>query len=173
MSVGVEGERVVVSTKLSTVLGVLDRGAITIAAASLLGMAAVEAWQVFARYVLNDSPSWTEPIALLLMSTAMMLGAAAGVRASRHFGFFIAVEHAPPRVKRVLLIVARLIAAAIGLMFAVWGADLMLDAWDFPMAGAPLPQGLVFAPMCVGGLLIMLFAIEHLVTPPPDRPSAH
>jgi TRAP-type C4-dicarboxylate transport system permease small subunit len=173
MSVGVEGERVTASTKLSTVLSVLDRGTITIAATSLLGMAAVEGWQVFARYVLNDSPSWTEPIALLLMSTAMMLGAAAGVRANRHFGFFIAVEHAPARVRRVLLIVARLIAAAIGVMFAFWGADLMLDAWDFPMAGAPLPQGIVFAPMCVGGLLIALFAIEHLLTPPPDRSSAH
>jgi TRAP-type C4-dicarboxylate transport system permease small subunit len=173
MSVGVEGERVAVSTKLNAVLSVLDRGAITIAAASLLAMAAVEGWQVFARYVLNDSPSWTEPIALLLMSTAMMLGAAAGVRANRHFGFFIAVEHAPPRGRRVLLIVARLIAAAIGLMFALWGGDLMLDAWDFPMAGAPLPQGIVFAPMCVGGVLIMLFAIEHLVAPPPARQSAH
>jgi TRAP-type C4-dicarboxylate transport system permease small subunit len=173
MNIGVEGESVVASTKLRTVLSVLDRGAITIAAASLLGMAGVEAWQVFARYVLNNSPSWTEPIALLLMSTAMMLGAAAGVRASRHFGFFIAVEYAPPRVRRVLLIVARLIAAAIGLMFAFWGADLMIDAWDFPMAGAPLPQGIVFAPMCIGGVLILLFALEHLIFPPPDRPTAH
>ena len=40
----------------------------------------VEAWQVFARYVLNDSPGWTEPVALLLLNIAMMFGAAVGVR---------------------------------------------------------------------------------------------
>jgi TRAP-type C4-dicarboxylate transport system permease small subunit len=119
--------------------------------------------------VLNDSPSWTEPLALLLMSTSMMLGAAAGVRANRHFGFFIVVEYAPPVVKRVLQTIARLIAAGIGLMLAVWGADLMADAWDFPMAGAPLPQGVVFLPMCVGGSLIALFALENIIAPP----SAH
>ena len=43
------------------------RCAITIACAALIAMTVVEGWQVFARYVLNDSPSWTEPVALLLM----------------------------------------------------------------------------------------------------------
>ncbi len=46
---------------------------LVVAGASIVGMACVEGWQVFARYVLNRSPSWTEPVALLLMSTAMML----------------------------------------------------------------------------------------------------
>ena len=58
--------------------------------AALLGLVVVQGWQVFARYVLNDSPSWTEPVALLLLSTAMSLGAAAGVQRGRHFGFFAA-----------------------------------------------------------------------------------
>ncbi len=85
-------------------LDVLARAAVTIASAALVGMAIVEGWQVFARYVLNDSPSWTEPVALLLMSTVMMLGAAVGTRNDAHFGFFIAVEAAPaqdpPRAAR-------------------------------------------------------------------------
>ena len=141
--------------------------AVAIAGASIVGMAAVEAWQVFARYVLNNSPSWTEPVALLLMSTAMMLGAAAGVRANRHFGFFLLVEHAKPGARRILLFIPKLIALAIGIMLAGWGAEMMIDAWDFRMAGAPLPQGVVFLPMCVGGLLIALFALEQLISPPP------
>ena len=52
---------------------------------ALAGMAAVQAWQVFARYVLNDSPGWTEPVALLLLNTVMMLGAAIGVRTGQPF----------------------------------------------------------------------------------------
>jgi TRAP-type C4-dicarboxylate transport system permease small subunit len=152
---------------LNAVLRAAANGALAVAGASVVGMAAVEAWQVFARYVMNDSPSWTEPVALLLMSTAMMFGAAAGVRANRHFGFFIVVDFAKPAVQRVLRCIARLIILGIGVMFAVWGGEMMLDAWSFPMAGAPLPQGLVFLPMCAGGALIALFAIEQLVSPPP------
>lgn len=147
----------------------LARCAILIASASLVGMALVEGWQVFARYVLNNSPSWTEPVALLLMSTVMMLGAAVGTRNDAHFGFFIAVEAAPPSLRRTLLAIARLIAAAIGLLLAVWGGELLLDSWSVPMAGAPLPQGLVFLPFSVGGALIALFAIERLIVSPDSR----
>ena len=85
-------------------------------------MALVEAWQVFARYVLNDLPSWTEPVALLCMSTTMMFGAAVGVRSKRHFGFFILVESCHAAVCAAFCSVfARLIAAAIGLMLAGLG----------------------------------------------------
>jgi TRAP-type C4-dicarboxylate transport system permease small subunit len=150
-------------------LTLLARITLVIAGAALVGMAIVEGWQVYARYVLNDSPSWTEPVALLLMSTVMMAGAAIGTRSDAHFGFFIAVEHTPVRTRRGLLAIARLIAAAIGLMLSVWGGRLLVDGWDVPMAGAPLPQGIVFLPFCFGGALIALFAIERLITSPTSR----
>ncbi len=150
----------------------LARIASFIAGASLVGMAIVEGWQVFARYVLNNSPSWTEPVALLLMSTVMMVGAAIGTRSDAHFGFFIAAEHAPLRLRRVLLALARLIAAAVGLMLSIWGGRLLADGWSVPMAGAPLPQGIVFLPFCVGGALIVVFSIERLITSPDSRTGA-
>lgn len=31
------------------------------------------------------------------------------------------------------------------------------------MAGASLPQGIAYAPMCLGGALILLFALERLL----------
>ena len=149
---------------------VLARVATTIACASLVGMTLVEAWQVFARYVLNDSPVWTEPVALLLMSAAMMFGAANGVRSESHFGFFLALHVSPPRVRAGLLAVSRIIFAAIGVVLSFWGAVLLADGWSIPMAGAPLPQGLYFLPIGVGGALIAVFALERLVSaaPPPS-----
>ena len=140
--------------------------AVGIAGTAIVGMALVEAWQVFARYVMNDSPSWTEPVALLLMSTAMMFGAAVGVRTNRHFGFFLLLEHLRPTPRRVLIVLARSIAAGVGLMLSGWGARMLSDSWDFPMAGAPLPQGMVFLPVCIGGALMALFAIEQIISPP-------
>jgi TRAP-type C4-dicarboxylate transport system permease small subunit len=146
----------------------LSKFTIGIAGAAVVGMAAVEAWQVFARYVLNDAPSWTEPVALLLMSTAMMFGAAAGVRSNRHFGFFILVDAARPGIRRVLQLLARLVAGGVGLMLMAWGASMAVDAWGYSMAGAPLPQGLVFLPLCLGGALITAFSIEWILLPDRD-----
>jgi TRAP-type C4-dicarboxylate transport system permease small subunit len=148
---------------LNVALSRVADAALAFASVALFAMALVEAWQVFARYVLNDSPSWTEPVALLLMSTTMMLGAAVGVRGNRHFGFFVLVENVPARFGKVLRLIAGLVALGVGLMLAVWSAQMLLDAWGYPIAGAPLPQGVVFLPMCVGGALIALFALERLI----------
>lgn len=145
--------------------GWLDRLAsfsTAIAGFALLGMVAVQGLQVFARYVLNDSPGWTEPVALLLLNTAMSFGAAAGVQRGSHFGFFILVHSVGPRLRLVLTAIANLVIASIGAVLALWGGELLLDGLDIPMAGAPLPQSAVYAPMSVAGALICLFALQRL-----------
>jgi TRAP-type C4-dicarboxylate transport system permease small subunit len=148
---------------VSSSLAPLARVTIAVAGVALVAMAGIQAWQVFARYVLDDPPSWTEPLALLCMSTTLMFGAAAGVHAGRHFGFFIVVEHARPTLRRLMQFVARLIAALVGILFALWGGEMMVDAWDYEIAGAPLPQGIMFVPLCLGGALIAIFSIEQLI----------
>jgi len=144
-------------------MGRLAGATVALACAALVGVAAIEGWQVFARYVLNNSPSWTEPVALLCMSTAMMCGAAAGVRSNRHFGFFMLAEHAPQPIRRILQLLPWFIAIVIGLLFLIAGSHLVLESWDFRMAGAPLPQGSIYLPIAGGGGLIALFAIERLI----------
>jgi TRAP-type C4-dicarboxylate transport system permease small subunit len=143
----------------TSALAPLAHIAIAVAGVALVAMAGIQAWQVFARYVLDDPPSWTEPLALLCMSTTLMFG----VHSGKHFGFFIAVEHARPSLRRLMQTVARLIAAVVGSLFALWGGEMMIDAWDYEIAGAPLPQGIMFLPLCLGGALIAIFSIEQLI----------
>jgi TRAP-type C4-dicarboxylate transport system permease small subunit len=156
------------ATETNNLLAWVARVATAVAGAALLGMAATEAWQVFARYVLNDSPGWTEPVALFLLNTAMSLGAAAGVRSWSHFGFFILVHNAPVALRRALQAFACLLVAAVGAALAVWGAQLLLDGIAVPAAGTLLPESAVFLPMTVGGALMFVFAIERLLVPIPD-----
>jgi TRAP-type C4-dicarboxylate transport system permease small subunit len=144
------------------ILDAMARSALWIAGSALVVMALVEFWQVFARYVLNDSPSWTEPVALLAMKWAMMLGAAAGVRAESHFGFFLFVQQARPAVNRMLVAFARLVMLATGALLAWWGAILVRDGWDVPMAGISMPEGAGYLPVAAGGALIAIFAAGAL-----------
>ena len=44
---------------------------VRIAAAGLVLMTAIVGWQVFGRYVLNSSPSWSEQAALTLMMAGL------------------------------------------------------------------------------------------------------
>jgi TRAP-type C4-dicarboxylate transport system permease small subunit len=133
-----------------------------IALLSLCALVLALAWQVFGRYVLNASPSWTEPVALTLMSVVALFGAALGVRKETHFNFPTLAHSTPPPVRAALKALSRLIAMAFGLALAAFGGVLMRDGWDVPMAGAPLPEGAAYAGIALGGVLIALFAFERL-----------
>ena len=149
---------------LTRALDGLSVAVMGLAGMALVAMALIQAWQVFARYVLNDSPGWTEPLALLLMSFAVMFGASVAVRRETHFAFQTVLHALPARPQWVLKSISRLIAVAAGAGLMWLGGSLMIDEWPVAMAGAPLPSGLKFAGLCVGGALILLFSIERLLT---------
>lgn len=151
---------------IARVMRALARIAVGLAASALLALVAVQAWQVFARYVLNDSPSWTEPVTVVLLTSAMSFGAAACVHAGRHFAFTLLIDRASPRGRRAIGVFIEFVVAAIGLLLAWGGARLWLDGLGIGMAGAPLPQGTPFLPLAVGGALMALFALQRLFAPP-------
>ena len=135
---------------------------IAIAAIALVGLVLVQSWQVFTRYVLNDSPSWTEPVTLLLLATAMGMGAAAGVHTHRHFGFYLLHDHVRPGVRKLIDVLVALVIIGIGTTMAWWGAILLVDGLDISAAGARLPQSINYLPLSAGGALMALFAFNRL-----------
>lgn len=133
------------------------------AGTALVVMALVQFWQVFARYVLNDSPGWTEPVALLFMSLAVMSAAAVAVRRETHFAFLTLRDEMPRPLSGAAKILSRLIAAGTGGALMLMGGRLMIDDWSVPLAGAPLPSGLKFVGLTIGGALMLIFAVERLL----------
>lgn len=148
---------------LSRVLAVVNRAALWISGIGLILMTAFVAWQVFGRYVLNESPSWTEPASLLLMSWFILLGSAVGVREGSHLGFEIALHHAPPGLRQIMLAVTEVLVVVFGAAMAWYSADLAAGTWSAAMLGLPIPQGMDYVPLVVGGILISLFSLEKLV----------
>ncbi len=147
----------------------LDRLAdavVALAALALVGLVAVQGWQVFARYVLNDSPSWTEPVTLALLTSAMAFGAAAGVHNDRHFAFTLLVDIVPPTLRRALFVFAKLVIALLGAVLAWWSFALFLGGMDVRTAGAPFPETLPYAPVALGGALMTIFALARCFRAP-------
>ena len=142
----------------------LERAALILAGASLVAVVAVQAWQVFARYVLNNSPAWTEPLALVFICNTAMLGAAVSARRETHFAFPLLADSAPRPIRITCRALSRLAMIALGAGLSIYGAMLAINSWDVAMAGAGLPVGLRFAPVAWGGALIAVFATERLVS---------
>lgn len=135
--------------------------ALWIACCALVALTVVQVWQVVTRYVLDSPAAWTEPVSLLLLKIALMLGAAVGVRQETHFRFALGAAAAGP-LRGPLEAFGRLATAAMGAVLAVWGTSLMIATWQLKTPGAPLPTGLNFLPFVIGGALMALFAIERL-----------
>ncbi|MFL5191667.1 MAG: TRAP transporter small permease [Microvirga sp.] len=148
---------------LSRILAVVNRAALWISGIGLILMTAFVAWQVFGRYVLNQSPSWTEPASLLLMSWFILLGSAVGVRDGNHLGFEIALHYAPQGLRQTMLAVTEVLVFIFGGAMAWYGTALAVETWSAAMPGLPIPQGFDYVPLAVGGVLIALFSLEKLV----------
>lgn len=131
------------------------------AAIGLVLMTVIVGWQVFGRYVLNSSPSWSEQASLTLMIWYVSFAAAAGVREGFHIRI-VAIENAAPvRLRRYMRIASNLVVAGCGVAMLVWGGDLVARTWSHVIPSLGLPRGLAYLGLPIAGALILLFAIER------------
>lgn len=133
------------------------------AGVGLILMTAIIAWQVFARYVLNDSPAWGEQAALLLMIWYVMLAAAAGVREGFHIRITVLADNLPGRSKRVINLVSHAVVGLFGLAMVWWGVELAHETWEHVIPTLGLSRGYAYVPIPISGLLIFGFALEHVI----------
>ncbi len=141
----------------------MSRTALYVSGVGLLVMTAAVFWQVIGRYVFNDSPSWTEPFSLLLMSWFILLGAAVGVREGDHLGFEIGLHYASPSTRRIMEVTTHLLVTLFGAAMAYYGWELAMGTWSAKMAGIDLPQGVDYLPLAGGGAMIALFSFEKML----------
>ena len=136
---------------------------VKVAAVGLIAMTLIVGWQVFGRYVLNASPSWSEQASLTLMIWYVALAAAAGVREGFHIRI-VALENAVgPHTRRTMRMLSDLVVAGCGLVMTIWGAELVVRTWPHVVPSLGIPRGLAYAGLPIAGALIVLFALERLL----------
>lgn len=141
----------------------ISRLTLVFAAAGLVVMTAVIGWQVFARYVLSDSPAWAEAASLALMVWFILLAAAVGVREQFHIGMTAATNAMPPALAKLSRAFSLLMVGAFGAAMGVWGGELVIRTWDIEIATLGISRGFSYLPLPIAGWLIVFFSVEHLI----------
>lgn len=148
---------------IKPILGGLSRLSLYISGIGMIAMTLIVGWQVFGRYILNDSPSWSEPLSLYLMSWFIMLGAAVGVRESVHLGLDIVRYVMPPAIQKAMDLLSLGLIVLFGIGMAYYSTLLAIGTWSATIPVLGWPGGTDFIPMIVGGAMISLFALERFV----------
>jgi TRAP-type C4-dicarboxylate transport system permease small subunit len=131
--------------------------------AGLLLMTFIIAWQVFARYVLNDSTAWAESAAQLLMIWYVMFAAAAGVREGFHIRISVVANAFSGKWRRAFNFSAHAVVGLFGALMAIFGTELMLATWEHVIPALNLPRGVAYIPIPLAGLAIVGFSVEQVI----------
>ena len=136
---------------------------VEVAAGLLMGAITVlVSVQVFARYVLNDTPAWSEELCRYFFVWASFLGACVAMRRTAHLGVDSLVTRLPARAREV---VHHAVCAIVGVFAAimVWQGQALVPEMATqrsPSMGISLQY--VFAAIPIAGALILALQVRDL-----------
>ena len=135
----------------------------------LAGLGVVVLAGVVLRYAFNNEPPYIEQLALLLVISVAMFGAATVAHDAGHIGLDSLVKLLPAAARRE---VARFVAA-MTILFAlvlVWGSlQMALSTGNDRIPTLGISEAWRYLPPVVAGVLIALFSIEHALRPTVPR----
>ena len=132
-------------------------------ALGLVVMTAIVGWQVFGRFVLDSSPSWTEQASLVLMIWYVMFAAAAGVYEGFHIRIALIEERFGERARGLRRVVAAIVAL-MGLVLLVYGLQLCWQVRGNVIPSLGISRAVAYVPLPVSGLLMAIFALGRMIS---------
>lgn len=120
-------------------------------------------YQVIGRYVFNDTPTWAESGAVLLVLYVTMLGMAVGVRDAGHIGLESLLVLVPEGVRLKMELLIHALVLVFGLIMAYNCALLAQSVWDYKIPTLGLSEAFKYAPPALAGVLIALFSLEQII----------
>ena len=136
---------------------------LSLSALFLLVMSLTVGWQVWGRYVLNETPIAAEPLSLIFMLYLCLMGAAVGVREGFHMGMQVFLELLPAAGRRACEMLSLVLVGGFAVGMVWYGGHLAIVTAHDNIPSVDLPQGVFYASLPLSGAAIVLFVIERLI----------
>ncbi|MDY8108940.1 TRAP transporter small permease [Fulvimarina sp. 2208YS6-2-32] len=150
---------------LARIVAALDALASLLMAISgvmMVTLIAIFGWLVFGRYVLNNTPTWVEQAAILLIVWITFLGSSVGVWRSTHLSIDFVREALPEGPREILRVATDVGLVVFGGYMCWYGAVLALNNARRVMPMLGISEGWRGAPLSLCGALVVLFALARL-----------
>ena len=134
-----------------------------VAVVGLMAIVACVSLQVFGRYIMNDTPTWAEALALVLVIWVTMFGAAVGVRDAGHIGMDSILVLVPDWIRNRVELLIHVLVCVFGVAMAYNGWVLGASVAPYKLANINLSEGVRYVPLVISGVLVVLFSVEHFV----------
>ncbi|MEI7496534.1 MAG: TRAP transporter small permease [Betaproteobacteria bacterium] len=141
----------------------LARLCLQIGVAGLILLILAVLYQVVGRYVFNDSPTWAESGAVLLVLYVTMLGMAVGVRDAGHIGLESLLVLAPQALRLKMELLIHSLVLLFGMVMAYNCGLLAQSVWDYKIPTLGISEAFKYIPPALAGALVALFSIEHII----------
>jgi len=127
-------------------------------------MTVIVGWQVFGRFVLNDTPKWSEQLAGILMVYLTLIGAAVAVRNDGLIALDAFLAKFPVRVQIAFRLLIELLILAFALMMIVYGTRMaeLVEAWTVPTLG--ISRSVNYWGFPVAGVMMLVFTLRRIAS---------
>jgi len=137
---------------------------------------------VFLRYVMipvtdwldmDSIPfTWVEEVGEMMLAWLTLIGAAIGVRERSHFTLHVLTHNWSVKAQLTVERIHHVLIAGIGAIAAWYGVKLCVLNHTLVTPGLEINLAVLYASCVVGGVLLVVYAISMIVSPPPIDPDA-
>ena len=137
----------------------------------LAGLGIIVAYGVVMRYAFNNEPPYVEQLALLLVISVSMFGAAAVAHDAGHIGLDSLVNRLPAVVRHWIarLVALSTLSFALVILYGAW--EMSKSTYDNQIPTLGISEAWRYLPLIIAGGLIALFSIDRMLRrmPTPEQ----
>ena len=154
---------------MKAIFAAIDRAIELLVAAIFLAMVSVGAWQVFSRFVLNFTPSWSEEIQIFGHIWLVFLAIPIAYRRGAHITVEAIRRIMSPLIGKAFDIVNELLWLGFAIATAWYSYRVSLITQNSVSPGLEIPMSYPYYGMILGSAYLLLVVVRRLAGEPPVR----
>jgi len=132
----------------------------------LTGMSLVIGLQVFMRYVMKSSLSWSEEIARYMFIWMVYIGISYGIKRERHVKIDAAVKLFPKKIQKYIFVLSDLIFLVFAIIIIIQSKNVAMTIFELGQIspGTGISMGYVYIAIPIGFTLVGIRLIQNVIS---------